>query len=202
MHSTKLKIFWLLYLLLVLPTFSQPGFFEDLNLGERMKEAEVESVQIQESDWIEDSYIEGHGPRNPLLVYKRGRRVKTQTSEIHVEERTYRSGGIRNEKYLVHLDLREKFLEVAQDVIFGGPQMVLSEDGPVEVMIFIATLPEEITYSTTRVEILEERTYELLAAPALLKYIGPYAKVGITNKEKNLPGSLEYLVDLKTSARN
>ena len=188
------------YIVTLLCTFitifsdAEANFFEDL-VSDQSYQPES-AISPSESRWIEDQFIDGHGQRNPLLAYQRGKLIDTQPLSINVQERSYRSTGTKNEKFIIHPDLEQTFLSMAKDPIYAGIQVVLDEQESVEALIYVASLPKSIKYQTKKVTSYEIRTYELLAAPILLKFSGPYTKVGIVNQKRKRKGTTEYLTRL------
>ena len=197
MHSIKNILRYHLMLVLNLSLQAQSPSFNDL-AHNHSHELKIPSAKSS-SRWIEDQYIDGYGNRNPLLVYKRGKLINAEPLILDVEERHYRSSGVQKEKFIIHPELEQIFLNFAQDPIYGGTQVVLGEDGSIEGLIYIARLPENIELKTKKVTSYEIRTYELLAAPLVLRYSGPFAQVGVFHQKSKESGSVEYLTSLEVT---
>ena len=146
---------------------------------------------------ILSSEIPGYGFRHPFVAYKRGKYLKSEEASIWTEERTVHQVEDSEEFLLVDIALREEFLQRFPNATEGWQQKVLTEDGEVEAVHFVANIPGGFVYKTRKTIKIVNHWYELIATPRHLYHTGPWMNIGQTYLELEKPLGLEYVFSLE-----
>ena len=146
---------------------------------------------------ILSSEIPGYGFRHPFVAYKRGKYLKSEEASIWTEERTVHQVEDSEEFLLVDIALREEFLKRFPKATEGWRQKVLTENGEIEAVHFVANIPGGFVYKTRKTIKIVNHWYELIATPRHLYHTGPWMKIGQTYLELEKPSGLEYISSLE-----